>query len=120
MPTSQDNVATLINSYLKLLSQSQSSSTPPLTTPNTSSKVQQIYPNFQHPFQSSSSTLTESHHTPPGLPADLENLKKAGISLCDLGNLENQGKFFESLENIFLTWNFPFNQNLKIKIVSFN
>ena len=52
-----------------------------------------------------------------GLPADLE---KPGISLCDLGNLENQGKFFENLENIFLTWNFPFNQNLKIKIVSFN
>ena len=44
------------------------------------------------------------------MPADLENLEKPGISLCDLGNLENQGKFFESLENIFLTWNFPFNQ----------
>ena len=55
-----------------------------------------------------------------GLPVDLENLEKPGSSLCDLGNLENQGKFFENLENIFLTWNFPFNQNLKIKIVSFN
>ena len=55
-----------------------------------------------------------------GLPADLENLEKPEISLCDLGSLENQGKFLENLENIFLTWNFPFNQNLKIKIVSFN
>ena len=58
-----------------------------------------------------------------GLPTDLENLenlKKPGISLCDLGNQENQGNFFENLENIFLTWNFPFNQNLKIKIVSLN
>ena len=108
MPTSQDNVAALINSYLKLLSQSQSSSTPPLTTPNTLSKVQQIYPNFQHPFQSSSSTLRESHHTPPGLPADLENLKKPGISLRDLGNLENQGQFFENLENIFFDLEFSF------------
>ena len=36
-----------------------------------------------------------------GLPADLENLGKPGISLCDLGNLENQGKIFENLENIF-------------------
>ena len=37
------------------------------------------------------------------LPAGLEYLEKPGISLCDLGNLENQGKFFENLENIFLT-----------------
>ena len=47
-----------------------------------------------------------------GLPADLENLEKPGISLCDLGNLENQGKIFENMENIcifFLTCNFLFN-----------
>ena len=37
MPTSQDNTATLINSYLTLLSQSQAPSTPPLTAPNPSS-----------------------------------------------------------------------------------
>ena len=63
MPTSQDNTATLINSYLTLLSQSQAPSTPPLTAPNPSS--QHIYPNSHHTFQSSSSTLRESHHTPP-------------------------------------------------------
>ena len=63
MPTSQDNTATLINSYLTLLSQSQAPSTPPLTAPNPSS--QNIYPNSHHTFQSSSSTLRESHHTPP-------------------------------------------------------
>ena len=63
MPTSQDNIATLINSYLTLLSQSQVLSTPPLTPPNPLS--QRIYPNSQHAFQSSSSTLRESHHTPP-------------------------------------------------------
>ena len=63
MPTSQDNTATLINSYLTLLSQSQAPSTPPLTASNRSS--QHIYPNSQHTFQSSSSTLGESHHTPP-------------------------------------------------------
>ena len=43
-----------------------------------------------------------------GLPADLENLEKPGISLCHLGNLENQGKFFENLENIFFDLEFPF------------
>ena len=37
----------------------------------------------------------------PGLPAGLKNLEKPGISLCDLGNLENQGNVFENLENIF-------------------
>ena len=37
-PTSQDNTATLINSYLTLFSQSQAPSTPPLTAPNPSSK----------------------------------------------------------------------------------
>ena len=63
MPTSQDNIATLTYSYLTLLSQSQVLSTPPLTTPNPLS--QRIYPNFQHAFQSSPSTLRESHHTPP-------------------------------------------------------
>ena len=47
-----------------------------------------------------------------------EKLKFPGLP-ANLGNLENQGKYFENLENIFLTWNFPFNQNLK-KIVSFN
>ena len=62
MPTSQNNIATLINSYLTLLSQSQVLSTPPLTPPNPLS--QRIYPNSQHAFQSSSSTLRESHHTP--------------------------------------------------------
>ena len=65
MPTSQDNTATLIISYLALLSQSQAPPTPPLTAPNPSSQVQHIYPNSQHAFQSSSSTLRESHHTPP-------------------------------------------------------
>ena len=64
MPTSQDNTATLIISYLALLSQSQAPPTPPLTAPNPSSQVQHIYPNSQHAFQSSSSTLRESHHTP--------------------------------------------------------
>ena len=65
MPTSQDNTTTLINSYLTLLSQSQTpSTTPPLTVPNPSSQVQYIYSNSQHAFQSSSSTLRESHHTP--------------------------------------------------------
>ena len=34
MPTSQDNTAILINSYLTLLSQSQAPSTPPLRAPN--------------------------------------------------------------------------------------
>ena len=48
-----------------LLSQSQAPSTPPLTAPNPSSQVQHIYPNSQHAFQSSSSTLRESCHTPP-------------------------------------------------------
>ena len=64
MPTSQDNTATLRNSYLALLSQSQVPSTPPQTTPNPSSEIQHIYPNSQHAFQSSSSTLRESHLTP--------------------------------------------------------
>ena len=64
MRTSQDNTANLINSYLVLLSQSQAPSTPPQTTPNPSSQIQHIYPNFQHAFQSWSSTLRESHHTP--------------------------------------------------------
>ena len=63
MPTSQDNTATLINSYLTLLSQSQAPSTLPLTAPNSSS--QHIYPNSQHAFQSSSSTQRKCHHTPP-------------------------------------------------------
>ena len=61
MPTSQDNTAILINSYLTLLSQSQAPSTPRLTPPNLSS--QHSYPNSLHAFQSSSSTLRESHHT---------------------------------------------------------
>ena len=65
MPTFQDNRAPLINSYLTLLSQSQALSTPPLTAPNSSSQVQYIYPNSQNDFQGSSSTLRESHHTPP-------------------------------------------------------
>ena len=51
MPTSQDNTATLINSYLTL------------TAPDPSS--QQIYSNSQHTFQSLSSTLRKSHHTTP-------------------------------------------------------
>ena len=63
MPTSQDNTAFLINSYLTLLSQLQTPSTSPLTTPNPSS--QHIYPNSQHAFKRSSSTLRESHHAPP-------------------------------------------------------
>ena len=63
MPTSQDNTATLINSYLTLLSQSRAPSTPPLTAPNSSS--QHMYPNSQHAFQSSSSTQRKCHHTPP-------------------------------------------------------
>ena len=54
-------------------------------------------------------THTHTHtHTHRGLPADLENLEKPGISLCDLGNLENQGKFFENLENIFFDLEFAF------------
>ena len=65
MPTSQDITATLINYYFALLSQSQALSTPPLTAPNPSSQVHHIYPNSQHAFQSSSSALRESHHTPP-------------------------------------------------------
>ena len=63
MPSSQDNTATLVNSYLILLSKSQAPSTPPLTAPNSS--PQHIYPNSQHAFQSSSFTLRECHHTPP-------------------------------------------------------
>ena len=63
MPTTQDNTAILINSYLTLLSQSQAPSAPPLTAPNPWS--QHIYPNSQHAFQSSSSTLREYHHSPP-------------------------------------------------------
>ena len=43
-----------------------------------------------------------------GLPADLENLEKPGISLCHLGNLKNQVKFFENLENIFFDLEFSF------------
>ena len=43
MPTSQDDTATLINSYLTLISQSQAPSAPPLIAPNPSS--QHIYPN---------------------------------------------------------------------------
>ena len=63
VPTSQDNTATLINSYLTLLSQSRAPSAPPVAAPNPSS--QYIYPNSQHTVQSSSSTLRESHHAPP-------------------------------------------------------
>ena len=33
---------------------------------------------------------------------------KPGTSLCDLGNLENQGKLFENLENIFIDNEFSF------------
>ena len=65
MPTFEDNPATLINSYLTSLSQSQEPSAPPLTAPYPSSQVQHIYPNSHHTFQSLSSILRESHHTPP-------------------------------------------------------
>ena len=65
MPTSQDNTVILINSDLTSFSQSQELSTPPLTAPNPSSQVQQIYPNSQHAFQRSSSRLRESYHTSP-------------------------------------------------------
>ena len=97
MPTSQDNAATSINSYLALLSQSQAPSTPPITAPNPSSQVQRIYPNSQHAFQSSSYTLRESHHTPPTsshsskqpLPSSLSPF----IPTKPSGSLQNKIKF---------------------------
>ena len=42
------------------------------------------------------------------MPADLENPEKPGISLCDLGNLDNLGKIFENVENIFFDLEFSF------------
>ena len=38
----------------------------------------------------------------------LENFQKFGVSPCDLGNLENQGKFFENLKNICFDLEFLF------------
>ena len=52
-----------------------------------------------------------------GLPADLENLEFHCMTWETRKIKEN---FLKTWKIFFLTWNFPFNQNLKIKIVSFN
>ena len=71
--------ATLINSYLTLLSQAPS--TPPLTAPNPSPR--HIYPNSQDAFQSSSSTLRESHHiSPTSSHSSNQSLPSFSIKQC--------------------------------------
>ena len=64
-----------MKSHSALLSESQAPLTPPLTALNPSSL--HIYPNSQHAFQSSSTTLRKCHHTPPTSPTSTHSSKQS-------------------------------------------
>ena len=55
-----------------------------------------------------------------GLPADWKSWKNLEFHCVTWEIWKFKENFLKTWKIFFLTWNFPFNQNLKIKILSFN